>query len=278
VTGSELVGAVPLQAVLDAGRYFLRKQRRSTGVPDRELVRIAVRSLGLDDLRPFDPEQKIIEWALRERATKHQVDRPVADFVYETASESPAPGGGSVSAAVGALGAALGTMVANLSAHRRGWDERWAEFSDWAERGKRCHDILLDLVDADTTAFNRVLAALAMPRETDEERAARQRALEHATRGAIEVPLRVMETALDAMAVVRQMAEHGLASSASDAGVGALCARAAVRGAGLNVRTNATGVSDSAYRREVLARAQELERRAEALERETLEVVARRVT
>jgi glutamate formiminotransferase/formiminotetrahydrofolate cyclodeaminase len=277
VTGSELVGVVPLEAMLEAGRHFLRKQQRSTGVPDRELVRIAVRSLGLSELRPFDPDEKIIEWAMCERSARRLVDRSVEDFVYETASESPAPGGGSVAAAVGALGAALGAMVANLSAHKRGWDARWAEFSEWAERGKRCHDDLLRLVDEDTAAFNRVLAAFGLPQDTSEERAAREEAVQGATRGAIEVPLRVMERALDAMAVARQMAEHGLRSSASDAGVGALCSRAAVRGAGLNVRTNAAGVTDGAYRREVLARADDRERRAELLEREIVAIVEQRI-
>jgi glutamate formiminotransferase / formiminotetrahydrofolate cyclodeaminase len=278
VTGSELVGVVPLQAMLDAGRHFLRKQRRSTGVPDREIVRIAIRSLGLDELRPVDPDEKVIEYAMRDREARRLVDRSVTSFVEETASESPAPGGGSVSAAVGALGAALGAMVANLSSHKRGWDERWEYFSDWAERGTRCHDELLRLVDEDTAAFNRVLAAYAMPRETAEERAARAAAIQTAMRGAIEVPLRVMEVALDAMAVARRMTEEGLPSSVSDAGVGALCARTAIRGAGYNVRINLSGLKDEAYRREVRARADDLERRAEALEREALAFVERKIT
>jgi glutamate formiminotransferase/formiminotetrahydrofolate cyclodeaminase len=278
VTGSELVGVVPLQAMLEAGRHFLRKQRRSTGIPDRELVRIAVRSLGLAELRPFVPDEKIIEYAMRDPASRRLVDRTVTAFVEETASESPAPGGGSVSAAVGALGAALGAMVANLSSHKRGWDDRWEHFSGWAERGKRCHDELLRLVDEDTAAFNRVLEAYAMPKETAEERAARTAAIQRAMRGAIEVPLRVMEVALDAMAVARQMAEEGLPSSVSDAGVGALCARTAIRGAGYNVRINLSGLKDEGYRREVRARAEDLERRADALEREALTFVDRKIT
>jgi glutamate formiminotransferase/formiminotetrahydrofolate cyclodeaminase len=277
VTGSELVGVVPLQAMLDAGRHFLRKQRRSTGIPDREIIRIAVRSLGLDELRPFNPEEKIIEYAMRDRGVRRLVDRSVTTFVEETASESPAPGGGSVAAAVGALGAALGAMVANLSSHKRGWDDRWELFSGWAERGKRCHDELLRLVDDDTAAFNRVLAAYGLPTETPEERAARGAAVQAALRGAIEVPLRVMEVAVDALAVARQMAEEGLSSSVSDAGVGALCARTAIRGAGYNVRINLSGLKDEAYRREVCARADDLERRAEALEREALAFVDRKI-
>jgi len=273
VTGSELVGVVPLAALLDAGRHFLRKQHRSLGIPDREILAIAACSLGLGELRPFDPDEKVIEYAMRDRGARRLVDRSVEGFAQETAAESPAPGGGSVAAAAGAFGAALGAMVANLSSHKRGWDARWEEFSEWAERGKRCCEALLRLVDEDTAAFNRVLAAMALPKETPEERTARAEALQEATRGAIEVPLRVMEVALEAMAVTRRMAEQGLPSSVSDAGVGALCARTAVRGAGYNARINLSGVKDEAYRREVLARVADLERRAEALERETLAFV-----
>jgi glutamate formiminotransferase/formiminotetrahydrofolate cyclodeaminase len=276
VTGSELVGVVPLAAMLEAGRHFLRKQQRSLGVPDRDVLDMAVRSLGLGELRPFDLDEKIIEYAMRDR-TERLVDRSVEGFAQETAAESPAPGGGSVAAAVGAFGAALGTMVANLSAHKRGWDARWVEFSEWAERGKRCYDDLLRLVDEDTAAFNRVLAAWALPKETAEDQATRNAAIQEATRGAIDVPLRVMEVALDAMAVTRRMAEHGLPSSVSDAGVGALCTRAAVRGAGYNARINLPGVKDEAYRREVLARVADLERRAESLEREVLQVVESKI-
>ncbi|MDH4350944.1 MAG: glutamate formimidoyltransferase [Gemmatimonadota bacterium] len=276
VTGSELVGVVPLAAMLDAGRHFLRKQQRSLGIPDREVLAVAIRSLGLGELRPFDVDEKIIEYAMRPRSAR-LVDRSVEAFAQETAAESPAPGGGSVAAAVGAFGAALGAMVANLSAHKRGWDARWAEFSEWAERGKRCYDDLLRLVDEDTAAFNRVLAAWGLPKETPDDRSERDAAIQTATRGAIEVPLRVMETALDAMAVARRMAEQGLPSSVSDAGVGALCARAAVRGAGYNARINLPGVRDEAYRREVVARVADLERRAESLEREVLEFVESKI-
>jgi len=277
VTGSELVGVVPLDAMLAAGRHFLKQQHRSTGIPEREIVRVAVRSLGLDELAPFEPDHKIIEYAMRDPAVRRLVDRTLEGFVHETASESPAPGGGSVAAAVGALGAALGAMVANLSAHKRGWDARWEEFSEWAERGTRCHTVLLRLVDEDTVAFNRVLAAFGLPKETAEQRAARTRAIQEATRGAIETPLAVMAAALEAMEVTRRMAEQGLPSSVSDAGVGALCARAAVRGAGYNVRINLAGLDDQAYRAEALGRVADLEGRADALERETLAFVEARI-
>ena len=281
VTGSELVGLVPLQAMLDAGRYFLKQQQRSVGIADREIIKIAVKSLGLDDLYPFKPEEKIIEYAMAatDRSKNRTAPEPsecgligmtVRRFVEETASESVAPGGGSVSAAVGALGAALGTMVANLSSHKRGWDERWEEFSDWAERGKRLHDELLRLVDADTAAFNEVMAAFKLPKETDEERATRDAAVEAATKQAIEVPLQVMDAALASMEVTGQMADIGLPSSASDAGVGALCARAAVRGAYLNVRINARDLTDRGYVDDVLQRAGEMVARAEELERDTM--------
>jgi glutamate formiminotransferase/formiminotetrahydrofolate cyclodeaminase len=275
VTGSEIVGVVPLSVLLDAGRHFLRRQRRSTGVPERELIRIAVRSLGLSELAPFDPETRIIEYAVAGPSGKRLIDRSVEAFVHETAADSPAPGGGSVAAAVGALGAALGTMVANLSAHKRGWDDRWEFFSGWAERGTRCHTRLLGLVDDDTRAFNAVLAALGLPRDTPAEREARAGALREATRGAIAVPLQVMDAAVDALEVVAEMAEQGLPSSASDAGVGALCAGAAVRGAGLNVRINLKGFDDAGFAAEAMRRAEALERRAGELEARALAAAAK---
>ncbi len=277
VTGSEIVGVVPLAAMLEAGRHYLRKQQRSAGISDRELVKIAVRSLGLNELVPFDPEQKIVEWAIADRREPRLVDRTLEAFVHETASESAAPGGGSVAAAVGALGAALGTMVANLSAHKRGWDARWAEFSEWAERGKRQHEELLQLVDEDTRAFNRVLAAFGLPKDTSEERAARAQAIEDATRGAIEVPLRVMAVAVASLDVIRRMVDTGLPSSVSDAGVGALCAEVAVRGAGLNVRANVKGLTDRTYATDALARAERLEQEAARRTQETLAAVAQRI-
>ncbi len=281
VTGSELVGLVPLRALLDAGRYFLRKQHRSVGVSDAELIKIAVKSLGLNDLYPFKPEEKVIEYAIAARlkgsAKKRLVDRPVAAFVEETASESPAPGGGSVAATVGALGAALATMVANLSAHKRGWDARWEEFSDWAERGKAHYVELLRLVDEDTAAFHRLMDAFGLPKGTPTEAAARQTAIQAATRAASEVPLRVMETALASMDVIAAMAEIGNPNSVSDAGVGALCARAAVRGAYLNVRINCGGLEDKALAAELLTRGAELERQAEERERAILAVVTEKM-
>ena len=278
VTGSEVVGLVPLEAMLAAGRFFLRKQQRSCGVPDEELVKIAIKSMGLDDLTPFDPRKKIIEYVIEDRrAEKRLVDLTLKQFTHVTASESPAPGGGSVAAAVGALGAALGTMVANLSSHKRGWDERWEEFSEWAERGKAQHDALLALVDADTHAFDAVLAAMRMPRADAQQQAARERAVQKATEGAIEVPLRVMEAALESMAVIKAMASHGLDSSVSDAGVGALCARTAVMGAYLNVKTNSRDLTDRKVADGYLARARAIQTEASSLEAEILDIVVRRM-
>ena len=277
VTGSELVGLVPLAAMLDAGRSFLRKQKRSLGVSDKELIKIAVRSLGLDELGPFRPEDKIIEYAMADPSGRRLVDRTLEGFVHLTASESPAPGGGSVAAAVGALGAALATMVANLSSHKRGWDDRWEEFSDQAERGKQFHDELLRLVDEDTEAFNGVLAAFRLPAGSEAEKEARKKAIAAATRNAIEVPFRVMEVARDSMDVIRAMAGTGMASSVSDAGVAVLCARTAVRAAYLNVRINAAGLDDSAFVDDVLVRGAAIEEDAAAREREILEIVERRL-
>jgi glutamate formiminotransferase/formiminotetrahydrofolate cyclodeaminase len=275
VTGSELVGLIPLGAMLDAGRYFLKKQHRSTGVSDKELIKIAVKSLGLNDLYPFKPEEKIIEYAIAARGGKKQrlIDLTVEEFVEETASESPAPGGGSISAGMGAMGAALATMVANLSSHKRGWEDRWEEFSNWAEQGKACHVELLRLIDADTDAFNKIMDALGLPKGTDAEKAARQAALQAATRHAIEIPFQVMQTALRALDVVKAMAEIGNPNSVSDAGVGALAARSAVLGAYLNVKINCAGLTDKAYVAEIVAQGAELERQALEKEREILAVV-----
>jgi len=274
VTGSELVGLIPLKAILDAGRYFLRKQQRSLGVPDRELIKIAVKSLGLDDLRPFDPEEKIIEYAMaRGESRRSLVDLSVRGFAEETASESVAPGGGSVSALLGALAASLGAMVANLSAHKRGWDDRWEEFSDWAVKGTRCRQDLLALVDADTEAFNGIMKAMGLPKDTDEEKAVRAGAVESATKRAIEVPLAVMRASLAAIEIAKAMAEKGNPNSASDAGVGALAGRSAVLGAFLNVRTNCSGLSDKEFAEKALTEGGELAARAERLEAEVMELV-----
>ncbi len=274
VTGSELVGLIPLKAVLDAGRYFLRKQQRSLGVSDKELIKIAVKSLGLDDLYPFKPQEKIIEYAIAaDKTTRKLVDMTLEDFVFETASESKAPGGGSISSAMGAMGAALGTMVANLSSHKRGWDDRWEEFSNWAEQGKACHDELLRLIDEDTNAFNRIMAAFRMPDGSVQEAAEKNRAIQAATKEAIEVPFRVMEQSLACMDVCQAMAEIGNPASVSDAGVGALAARSAVMGAFLNVRINASDVGDKAWIADVLARGAQIQERAIAMERQILDIV-----
>jgi len=273
VTGSELVGLVPLEAMLNAGRYFLKKQQRSTGVSDSELIKIAVKSMGLDELGEFNPKKKIIEFVLADDADAGLLDLSFRGFVEETASESPAPGGGSVSAALGALGAGLGTMVANLSAHRRGWDERWEEFSDWADKGKSATEELLRLVDEDTAAFNEILSAHKLPNGTELEVFTRSDAIAAATTRAIEVPIQVMVKSVESMAIIKAMAEIGQETSASDAGVAALCARGAVRGAYLNVRINVKDLDDPAAVNDFLRRGENLVSQAEALETEILELV-----
>jgi glutamate formiminotransferase/formiminotetrahydrofolate cyclodeaminase len=275
VTGSEVVGLVPLQAMLDAGRHYLHRQRRSSGVPDAELIRIAVKSMGLDDLGPFDPARKIIEYRIADAAGPRLADSSVERFTHETASESPAPGGGSAAALAGALGAALATMVANLAAHRRGWDDRWQEFSDWADRGKALHDRLLALIDEDAAAFNGILASHRLPAGTPDEAAARSAAIEAATRRAVEVPLEVMEASLEAFEVLAAMAADGPGSSVSDAGVGVLLAAAAVQGAGLNVRINASGLGPDGPG--YLERADRLEAAAAGAEADVLAEVRRRI-
>ena len=248
VTGTEIVGLVPKRTLTEAGRYFLEKQQRSTGIAEEEIMKIAVKSMGLDDLKPFNPREKVIEYLIENEAEAAARERLVRmtckDFAYETASESPAPGGGSISAYMGALGAALGTMVANLSSHKPGWDARWKEFSDWADKGQAMLAGLVALVDEDTAAFNRIMAALGMPKGSEEEKKARAEALEAATLYATEVPLKTMKAAAEVFPLVRAMATEGNPNSVSDAGVGALAARSAVLGAQLNVRINAAGLSD----------------------------------
>jgi glutamate formiminotransferase/formiminotetrahydrofolate cyclodeaminase len=259
VTGTEIVGLVPRRTLVEAGRYFLEKQQRSTGIAEAEIVKIAIRSMGLDDLKPFKPEEKVIEYLLEAQDKKKRlIDMTVKDFTEETASESAAPGGGSISASMGALGAALGTMVANLSSHKAGWDARWREFSEWADKGQALTGELLALVDEDTAAFNRIMDVLAMPRSTPEEKAARAAAMEAATLYATQVPLRTMQTSMRVFEVVRAMAAEGNPNSVSDAGVGALAARSAVLGAGLNVRINAAGLKDRAAATELVAEADRL--------------------
>jgi glutamate formiminotransferase/formiminotetrahydrofolate cyclodeaminase len=267
VTGSELIGVIPLQAMLDVGKYFLRKQQRSVGIPDEEIIKIAVKSLGLDELSPFDPKKRIIEYLIDDQQNK-LVDLTLSGFSNETLSESPAPGGGSVAAYVGALGAALGSMVANLSAHKRGWDDRWDEFSDWAEKGKQAHDRLLKLVDEDTAAFNAIMDAFGLPKNTDQEKKQRSAAIQAATIHAIEVPFEVMQTAFLSLEVIQAMAEIGNPNSLSDAGVGALCARTAVYGAYLNVRINSGELADKTYVEAILTKAASLLR--ETLDKEAV--------
>ncbi len=262
VTGSELVGLIPLEAMLDAGRYFLRKQQRSVGVDNAELLRIAIKSMGLDDLKPFDPRERIIEYVL-EGDDKKLVDMSLSGFADETASESPAPGGGSIAAYAGALGVSLGTMVANLSAHKRGWDDRWEEFSDWAAQGQKYKEELLRLVDEDTNAFNKIMDAFGFPKKTVEEKETRKVAIEDASKYAMEIPFKVMDTACNSMKVIEAMADFGNPNSVSDAGVGALCALAAVEGAFLNVKINAAGIEDKKFTDNLIERGDEIAQRAQ---------------
>lgn len=273
VTGSELVGLIPLKSMLDAGKYFLAKQQRSTGVSEAELVRIAIKSMGLDELAPFKPEERIIEYLLKEKAGSRLVSMTLGDFADETASESPAPGGGSIAAYAGVLGASLATMVANLSAHKKGWDDRWEEFSEWAEQGQHYKNELLKLVDKDTAAFNRIMEAFALPKSTDNEKTARTNAIQEATRYAIEVPFNVMKLAYQSMEVIKAMAETGNPNSVTDAGVAALCARAAVLGAFMNVQINATGYHDKTFTTKLLAEGRALRQMALDREAEILEIV-----
>lgn len=273
VTGSELVGLIPLQAMLEAGKHFLRKQQRSTGVSEAELIKIAVKSMGLDDLKPFNPKKKIIEYMLEDEAAYPLVNMKLNAFADETASESPAPGGGSISAYVGSLGISLGTMVANLSAHKRGWDDRWEEFSDWADKGMVYQKALLALVDEDTAAFNRIMEAFGLPKSNDTEVAARKQAIEEATRYATEVPFRVVELAFESMTVIKAMAEIGNPNSVTDAGVGALCARTAVRGALLNVKINAAGLEDTSFASDIVAKGEAIAVKAARLEDEIMAMV-----
>lgn len=278
VTGTEIVGLVPKRALLEAGKYFLRKQRRSTGIAEEEIVRIAVKSMGLDDLKPFAAEEKVIEYLLEAgEQQKRLIDMTCKAFAEETASESPAPGGGSIAAYMGALGAALGTMVANLSSHKAGWDDRWEEFSDRAEQGQAVLAELLHLVDEDTAAFNRIMAVFAMPKSTDEEKAARSAALQEATLYATQVPLRTMQAAMRVFPLVRAMAAEGNPNSVSDAGVGALAARSAVLGACLNVKINAAGLKDRAAAERLVAEADSLAQEAVRLEGEVLGIVEQKI-
>ncbi|CAN5133471.1 hypothetical protein BH20ACI2_BH20ACI2_15290 [soil metagenome] len=274
VTGLEIVGLVPKQTIIDAGKHYLRMQRRSLGITEAEIIKIAIKSMGLDDLKPFDPAEKIIEYVVEADDEKvHLIDMTCRDFADETASESPAPGGGSISAYMGALGAALAAMVANLSSHKAGWDDRWEKFSDWAVKAQQIKQDLLFLVDEDTNAFNRVMSAYGMPKTTDDEKEARSDAIQEATKYATEVPFRTMERSFDAFEGIKAMAEEGNPNSVSDAGVGALCARSAVMGAYLNVKINAAGLKDRFYADSILARGAEIERNAIQMESEIMDIV-----
>lgn len=281
VTGTEIVGLVPKKVLVEAGKFYLEKQQRSLGVPEEELIKIAVKSLGLNDLKPFNPKEKVIEYLMTDEEVQARKERlvrmSVKGFARETASESAAPGGGSVSAYMGALAAALGTMVANLSAHKRGWDDRWKEFSDWAERGQDVMERLLRLVDEDTEAFAKIMDVFSMPKGTEEEKAARAEAMEKATLYASRVPLKTMQTAMEAMPVALAMARIGNPASASDAGVGAIAALAAVRGAHLNVRINAAGLKDRALAAELTDEASRIEAEAVAAEAEVLAEVNKNI-
>ena len=280
VSGSELVGLIPLRAMIDAGKYFLQKQNRSVGISEEEIIKIAVKSLGLDDLRPFNPREKVIEYILEDQDPSHKkllVNMTAKGFANETASESPAPGGGSVSAYIGSLGASLATMVANLSSHKPGWDDRWAEFSGWAEKGQKIKDELLYLVDEDTRAFNKIMDAFGLPKGNDTEKAARTAAIQEATKYAIEVPFRTMKKAYESFEIIKAMTEIGNPNSVSDAGVGALCARSAVIGAYLNVRINTAGLKDKTFVEKILREAEEIVANTRKAEEDILNLVMQKI-
>jgi glutamate formiminotransferase/formiminotetrahydrofolate cyclodeaminase len=277
VTGSELVGLVPLKCLTDAGKYFLKQQQRSVGVSEKELIKIAIKTMGLDELSPFKPEERIIEYLLKDNADSKLVKMTLEEFADETASESPAPGGGSISAYVGSLGVSLATMVANLSSHKKGWDARWEEFSDWAQKGQEIKDQLTKYVDLDTAAFNKIMTAFGLPKSTDEEKSARKKAIQEATKFAIEVPFNVMQLSYNSMQIIKAMAEIGNPNSVSDAGVGALCARTAVMGAFMNVRINASGYDDKNYVSEIIAKGKTIEEKTIALEAEILKIVNEKI-
>ena len=277
VTGSELVGLIPLKAMTDAGKYFLRKQKRSTGISEKELIKIAIKSMGLDELSPFKPEERIIEYMLKEKDGNKLISMALSDFADETASESPAPGGGSIAAYIGSLGVSLATMVANLSSHKKGWDERWEEFSNWAEKGEQYKNELLKLVDADTKAFNGIMNAFALAKTSDAEKQSRTQAIQVATKNAIEIPFKVMQAAYESMEVIKAMAENGNPNSVSDAGVGALCARSAVMGAFMNVRINASDYNDKDFVNEIVSKGKEIENKTIALETEILKIVNEKI-
>jgi glutamate formiminotransferase/formiminotetrahydrofolate cyclodeaminase len=271
VTGSEIVGLIPLKALLDAADYYLTKQERSLGIHESEKIKIAVKSLGLDDLTPFNPDEKIIEYVIAKNQSKRPlVNMTLIDFANETAAESPAPGGGSVSAYVAALGVSLGTMVANLSSHKRGWGDRWSEFSDWAQKGQQLKDELLFLVDEDTASFQAIMEAFGMAKNTAEEKAIRKEAIQQATKYAIEIPFRVMEVSHKSMALMLEMVKEGNPNSITDAAVGGLCAQTAVTGAYLNVRVNLSGFDDKIFADNILTKCDSIRTDAENIAKEIL--------
>lgn len=273
VTGAEIVGLIPKKTLINAGKYYLAKQQRSLGIDEKELIKIAVKSMGLDDLKPFNPEEKVIEYLLdKEDTSAKLIDLTCKGFANETASESPAPGGGSISAYMGALGAALGTMVANLSSHKPGWDAQWNYFSTWAEKGQHVKDALLGLVDEDTDAFNKIMNAFGMPKGNDEEKAARKNAIQEATKFATEVPMRTIETSFQVFEICEAMIKKGNPNSVSDAGVGVLCARAAIHGAYLNVKINASSLNDKEYATQMIEKAQDFVKKADRKEKSLLKM------
>jgi glutamate formiminotransferase / formiminotetrahydrofolate cyclodeaminase len=273
VTGSELVGLIPLKAMLDAGKYFLLKQQRSVGVSEKQLIKIAIKSMGLDELGPFIPEERIIEYLLKDKSASKLIGMTLTDFADETASESPAPGGGSISAYAGVLGASLASMVANLSSHKKGWDNRWEEFSDWAEKGQYYKNELLKLVDLDTVAFNKIMEGFSLPKSNEEEKTTRDKAIQDATKYAIEIPFKVMQMAHGSLEVIKAMVEIGNPNSVTDAGVAALCARTAVLGAFMNVKINASGYKDKTYTTDIIKQGEELERQTITIEAEVIGLV-----
>jgi glutamate formiminotransferase/formiminotetrahydrofolate cyclodeaminase len=272
VTGSEIVGLIPLKAMLDAGKYFLEKQQRSTGVSEKELIKIAVKSMGLDELSPFNPDERIIEYILEDKLSSRLVNMSLNDFADETASESPAPGGGSISAYVGVLGISLGTMVANLSSHKKGWDAQWKYFGDWALKGQELKKEMLRLVDEDTLAFNKIMLAFGLPKGSDEEKKIRTASIQDATKYAILTPFKVMQLAYQSMELMKEMAEKGNPNSVTDAAVGALCARTAVIGAFMNVRINASGLIDKEFIEQIMNDGEQIQDKAIKLEQEIIAI------
>jgi glutamate formiminotransferase/formiminotetrahydrofolate cyclodeaminase len=277
VTGSEIVGLVPLKSLLDAGRYFLHKQQRSSGLSDEELIKIAVKSMGLNEIHPFKPDEKIIDDIMVEKNKRSLIDMNLKTFMNETASESPAPGGGSISAYMGALGISLGTMVANLSSHKKGWDDRWKLFSDWAEQGKNLQNILLSLVDEDTVAFNFLMKTFELPKKTEEEKQIRNAAIQEATKNATLVPLKVMETAYSGFGLIREMVEEGNPNSVTDAGVGALALLACIKGAYLNVKINASDLEDKDLVKKILIKSCDIDSKAKMEEEAIIKMVDEKI-